>query len=695
MLEVLGRCTIDIEIAIHDIAEAIRRCNTDNTKYIWKHIYPIYHNADKDFSSTLDRLYNKTYSTTFFSTEDAIQRVDEKLREWYDDIEGETLKCYFSDDVISLVGPSSVESGMWMLPSTAVTLHPYKDYSHLSGQARKNLISDGSTELAVVDKSLAEVESDKAAVESQIDDLKSQMEDVKNAASGELAKLQAQIEKMQSELEAKKRELLDELEDKKYEMEQKLNQLQMTILRIDSEIYSIRCYTGEVIEMKMIREGRPASPSTPFVFYQKMKYLDEELGKLASIYRADFSDAKSFEELVKHRDDVLDSMIPAKRGMLLLRVSKSNTNFCKMPDRNILERYEKYRGLKVCMLIRDGERVFIAWTDDDRIYFSDDAFYRPGESEVADNEVLIDRRSFESDREYEKRMRNLTMKNIHESLGRAYVFALLQGIIDNSIIEFPEKVSVSGSKYIILNYAEGLLPTNAYGTFSDMIERCNRSVKVGDNILTTQSLRAEHCKYSTNDRGIGYANRTHDVYAEDCEVYPINLVLHYNKYLFTHPETERKYTSVCTKEEMERHIHLGYQAQLVEPSKTEYYISLHKTWSMSGNARANFLVYRDEFINLTFMNSVWLRYILMNHKADNMVIGGSRVDFAHVIPYINTALGFVETREHTVKSWLSRMAPEVLEDAEWPVKLSEWMLEHDVHNFSEFRTKQFVKSLQK
>lgn len=78
-----------------------------------------------------------------------------------------------------------------------------------------------------------------------------------------------------------------------------------------------------------------------------------------------------------------------------------------------------------------------------------------------------------------------------------------------------------------------------------------------------------------------------------------------------------------------------------------------------------------------------------------MVIGSSRVDFAHVIPYINTALGFVETREHTVKSWLSRTAPDVLEDAEWPVKLSEWMIEHDVHNFSEFRTTQFVKSLQK
>lgn len=695
MLEVVGRCKVNIDVAIDYVVAAIQNYEETHDKVIWQHIYPVYKNSSKEFSDVLNSAYNKTYSVTLFGTETHVEKVSKKLLDWYGSVEGQILKCYFHDDMVSLVGTSSVGDSIWMLPSESVILEEYKDYSHLSGQNRKNLIATDTFGLSVVDKSLSDVRFDKMTVESQIDDLKSQMDEVKNAQCGVLAKMQAEIDKLQNALYKKKKEMLSELEEKKYEMELKLQQLEMTILRIDSEIYSIRCYTGEVLELKTIRDGSPADPSTPLIFYQKMKYLDEELGKIASIYRADFSDANSFEELLRCRDDVLENILPTKRGVMLVRVSKSNTNFYKVDNRNILEAYEKYGGRKVALLIRDGDRLYLAWTDDDRIYFSDDAFYRPGESEVAEGESIVERRQYESDRDYEKRMREASVKNIKESLGRAFVFTLLQGIIDNGIIKFPDRVSVTKSDYVVLSYAEGWLTTNAYGSFENMIRRCNASIRVGDPVLTTQSLRAAYSKYSytNNDRGIGYANRTHDVHVDDCEIYPINKILKYGQYTLKHPYTGQSWTSEYDDDTIKHYESEGYTAKLLKKKRLEYYVSLHKEWSMSGTARANFLVYPDEFINLTFMNSVWLKYILTNHKADNMVIAGAHVDFAHVIPYINTAIGFVEKREHTVKSWLLRIAPEVLDDEEWPVKLSEFMLHNDIHNFSEFRTKQFVKSL--
>lgn len=36
--------------------------------------------------------------------------------------------------------------------------------------------------------------------------------------------------------------------------------------------------------------------------------------------------------------------------------------------------------------------------------------------------------------------------------------------------------------------------------------------------------------------------------------------------------------------------------------------------------------------------------------------------------------------------------PSIAKDPEWPARLSEWMLEKDVHNFSEYQTKRFCKA---
>lgn len=56
---------------------------------------------------------------------------------------------------------------------------------------------------------------------------------------------------------------------------------------MDTEIYSIRCYMGEVINFLPITKGKHAPEKEPVVIYQKVRYLDEELGKWVSIYGYD------------------------------------------------------------------------------------------------------------------------------------------------------------------------------------------------------------------------------------------------------------------------------------------------------------------------------------------------------------------------------------------------------------------------
>ena len=70
-------------------------------------------------------------------------------------------------------------------------------------------------------------------------------------------------------------------------------------------------------------------------------------------------------------------------------------------------------------------------------------------------------------------------------------------------------------------------------------------------------------------------------------------------------------------------------------------------------------------------------------------MGGESVDFAHTIPYLKTALAHVRKREQKCAEWIEKISADILTDSEWPVRLTEWMLENDYHNFSQYRMKQF------
>ena len=68
---------------------------------------------------------------------------------------------------------------------------------------------------------------------------------------------------------------------------------------------------------------------------------------------------------------------------------------------NMLDWTEKYRGRCIGILLRDGENLYITWTDEDRISFKDDFFFRPGVSDEIDPEAEKSR--FETDESYQKR----------------------------------------------------------------------------------------------------------------------------------------------------------------------------------------------------------------------------------------------------------------------------------------------------
>lgn len=128
-------------------------------------------------------------------------------------------------------------------------------------------------------------------------------------------------------------------------------------------------------------------------------------------------------------------------------------------------------------------------------------------------------------------------------------------------------------------------------------------------------------------------------------------------------------------------------------SDPHYYISEEKsdcaaTWDSSKKmARANMEVFKDEFLNLTYLDSVRIRYAITNRKLGGWKIGRKEVDYAKAIKYLNVALSYVLNREEEKNMLLEHM--DVLPE-NWQVTLTEWRHENSYHKLTPARAKSFV-----
>lgn len=694
-------------------------------KTVWKNLYSIWGKSQQDdeFKTAHAGHDNffvpllKHFSFDLKSPEEAMAEFTDnwKYPRLMVEKQHEHFRCLYADDVMTIVTLGGLGS-TFTVPSKYVSVTLFADYDNLSSPEREALVNAGNASGAVAKPTsgltVTSAKENLASLNDDMSRLKKVMEDTENGNVDEVRELKNQIEAMQKELQERIAILMADLQEKKAEMEQQKEDMENKIYMLESEIYSIRCYTGECVELHKVRTGSPAKPETPLILQQKMRYLDEELGKLASVYDVDFSDTTILEELISVNDIVFEQFMPSPRCMTLVRVSRDNKRIV-MSEKyaNMLDWTEKYRGRCIGILLRDGENLYITWTDEDRISFKDDFFFRPGVSDEIDPEAEKSR--FETDESYQKRMKQMAKRKLDEAVGRSFIFSMLQGVVDRKMIRFPDGVTIKVNRptgYIIRSFADGWITDERYGSFDEMMTRCNETVAEGDVIITMQHLHPELRDRSwhgderwNNDRGIGERNRTHDVYAHDCTLYPINKVVTTWDGTIYWTDGEKQYETNFSDDDAEKISKLidrrnsnGNKVQRTDFSEPEdhFYISLKKQWSYS-DARANFEVFREEFVNLTYMNSAWLTYILQTQKKGDIVIGSQSINFAHLIPYLKKMLDFVRKREAEEVELLAKLEPAIADDPEWPAKLSEWKLEHGVRKITEYQAKRFVKAWSK
>ncbi len=486
--------------------------------------------------------------------------------------------------------------------------------------------------------SIDSIKEDSKDLKSQYDKLKKEHDDCYHYQTGELAEMKKAIEKMETELREKREEIQAQLNAKMAELNKQMAALEKQMYMMESQIYVIRSYSGETVEIKQVREGFSCNPNTPLVINQKIMYLDEDLARLVSIYQGEIAAKYNmFEDALKYVDDVFESFCPQERSVTFFRLSnKASYNYynCEL---KMYRAEELIHGKKMGFVLRDGENAFIGWLDEKwgydkdgeerKVTFQENLMYKPGETSV----THVD------DAKY-----GTGDHNTNTMLSRLFAMSVVQGILDNgNIIEFPEKVNImSPGRYIVFNYATAWIADDRFGDFASLVENLNKRTKVNDIVLVTYNK--EFCT------GRGEHDRAHD-----CKV-PEGL----NRVNFL----ESNDFGNCT-----------------------IYVSAKKRYSYTG-ATANVLLNPREYINITYMNSIWLRYYIQTKK-----MGAYCEDYAKMIKHLKKAVEHLEEREAAEIASIKVYFPEADQIPEWQIKLSHWKMKNKIRFITDFQAKRIAK----
>ena len=741
----------------------------------------------------IDQLYDKDYWGKNNQSKEINNEIKEYLNKGYSmgcagrytheplvDVNGEIVKIQnyldqmklpwnllYQDDILAVLHYGSF---CFVTPKDYITSTLFKnldDQSLISLKAGKG--GTAQTTLPAIFQNEDLCRNDLASIiDTKKQEIQNKQDELKNLQKEKAA----EIERMKQEIEAKYADTISLINKKKEELESKKAELEGQLFIYDTELYAIRCYWGETVTFVPLRKGKHANIEDPVVLYQKIRFLNEELGRYAAIYDLDGSkySKHTFEGLLKVRDDFMNMFAPGPKSISLVKISKDGTIRCQSDIRNnMLSEYELLHGNTIAILIRDGENLYIGWTDDDKVQVKDEnMFLKPETKEIANEDE----------------------KNIHNSqkeeiAGRYFIFAILQGIVDQGkILKLPKIGSIMKSNpYVIYSMADGWLEDDRFGTLEDILKRTNHEVmKKGDTILTLMRITRDDNGYVdgwrggvwNNNRGRGEANRTHDVSLKDFKFYKINKVdktEYYDVFMRKYPldiefetietpirpnitnighvikkstclwdemELEKKEIRVLNnrltgftlddkhdptiKQVMERENAAsdtealkkflpknyrfetkdetyydsrsdsmkGYHQSLdhVANSATEYQYFISERKKYTVNSTANMEIREGEYLDMTYLNSVLIRYVIRTKKVGNVYIGGTKIQFADIIPYLNKALEFLEEREKT-EAALLRLHMDLYEN--WQVDVSRWRLEHHYHELTETRAKRFAK----
>lgn len=702
----------------------------------------VYATVPMDIASILQEGYRRTdnfdRNAMLIPDEGMVKKI-RKHQDYLDHMNLDWDLCYVGQNM-AVLRSGTLTFG---LPVNTVECFPYKGFDHIplnelkaaAGDTSHSLIPETSVTKTGVVAHISKIQTDIASKEKEI-------------ASANQA-MQEELQRIKAEIEAKYAEKMQILEEKKAALKAEQQKMEKQLFLLETEIYSIRCFMGETVDFIPICTGKHTAVDEPVIIYQELRYLDEELGKYLAIYGFDGTQKAYFEEILRNRPDLQEIFAPGEKSVSFVKVSRNKIIYCENDViANTLAEYEVYHGRTIGIIIRDGKNIWMGWTDQDKINLeNENIFLKPERKEGVINDY--DLHTSSSKEEIASRyfifhiiqgiIQSQKLFHLPESVditaNSPYVVLSMADswLEDNRFGTFSDIVKRTNEPLQKGDYILTTLSIQRDDTYSSIHSRYsawdndrgrgeknrthdayipNRSILPINLIDTIKHYKVYYKKYRLNVKNVPLEGSVFSTY--DTEETSEYLGMTSNPLTIENDKYYSISVKGCTPEEVYQAVRSanphGWQDRqhLVDPmekeesyytiydhteldyTERECYLSATKsdTWGDGNGSRANMLIYNDEYLNLTYLNSVYIKYAIQNKKIGGWRRGNVIVDYANSIPYLNKAMEYLVAREKKEAMLLTKYIE--LYD-EWQVDLSEWRLANGYHRLTDTRAKKFAK----
>jgi len=536
-LKSIGKVTLDVKALVkyYETKEALDEYLDvfPEKKYLTSHIhnnkrYKTFNESTKEEAKRVVREYSNDAWSGYVMLDnefiDYINLVNDFLEEVRVDV-------HQTEELGYEVLLPTKKDNCWFVPKKFITeAKIYETFDNVSVEEVLLLKGDSAEE---VDNALAIIGAKtKNEIVSDIEAKKLEVEEAEAKLELEIKAVERKAELMISEMKLKMAGMMRPLVTT---IEGMTDQLHL----FESQIYATLSFMGMTIDVEKIVAGKRADIDEPLVIWQDLRYLDEELPKLQLLYDVEFDDFKLLHEIIKDNPVVRDYFLPNRKTITVFKASKKGVRYYYKEKQREWKKGDKHawtdytvataqleHGGKIALMMRDGDNVYMAWTEEEKIHIKDGRlFYTDKSSQVEavdyefSEESDVDKYSEAS--KGQVALRNIkTMRENYKDrrkktsspLARVYLKSIIEGLLERAdILRIPEKediaLAIAGrGHYIRFKSDDLLLRETTYGTMAEVISRGQSGhQKWGEDIYISTKDNGE-------DRGRGWQNRTRDAH---------------------------------------------------------------------------------------------------------------------------------------------------------------------------------------
>ena len=498
-----------------------------------------------------------------------------KSTDWYEHLMANLnvkYPCYLS------------KNNLYVISVNGFKLPVLKDWVNLYQSDLENG-STGTTNFAI-----EESKNNALAISQNIETQMNQLNLADSFDVPELARMKEEFEVKKAELESMLKEMYQKQAAIREQLQHEIELNQQKLFVKSADLYALEYRLGFPVEFKQLLQGTQAELETPVSIHQKVYFLDEDLPRISLL--TNIPEVKSVEELLSSSPAALNYLVPSKKGISFVKMSRNNKDYSLNKDHK-LTYSQKFHANQVGIIVRNNENVWFAWCDADKVKLTENSFASRSVSEELDKDLLA---------------------------SRYFIFNLILGLLERgdllSVPTPPKDIAgLEFNQYVVFSNADAQIESHPYLPFADIVKQVNDFVQKNDTVYIPQTLtdgevdgrKFKASRGKSKDRVTTYGATVSKGFnvMKDIEYKP--------------DFTEIRYVSAN-----------GYS------EKTP-----------------NFRIDEDEFILTWVFNSTVIDYYLASKQIGDYAVQGVRVDFAYmasVLAEISQKLKEQEEKERLLVS---------------------------------------------